>query len=101
MSEDPDRGPRLGYESVPPGSGRILAGILLLMFGLCISLVGGSCTVLWLGELGANSDGWLGPLLLLVSLAVLALGIFAIVMAVRLFRGPRRRGGNNGGGMDA
>jgi hypothetical protein len=94
MSEEPDREVRPGTESVPPGAGRVFAGILLLLFGACILLVGGACTMLWLVVL-LDNQSWgheSGPGLLLVSLVTAGIGLFAVVKGVQLLRGPRRGG---------
>ena len=94
MSAEPDRERRPGYESVPPGAGRVFAGILLLLFGACILLVGGGCAIFWIVILFASSNwgGAGGPALMLLSLAAAALGLFAIVQGVQMLQGPKRGG---------
>jgi type VI protein secretion system component VasK len=71
--------------------GTIIAGVFLILFGLCVTLVGGACTALWVGLMVTEPGSWEGMsiMLLLISVAVLAAGIFAIVMGIRLLR---RRG---------
>jgi len=78
-----------------PNVGDILIGTFIILFGLCITLVGGACTVLWLTVLPGHSssgEGLSGLLLFLVSIAVAALGLFAIYHGVRIarsqYRGP-------------
>lgn len=67
-----------------PSGGQILVGIFLILFGLCITLVGGGCTILWLGM--AVQDPGSAGLLLLVSLAVLAGGLVTIWAGVKMLR---------------
>lgn len=74
-----------------PNPGAILLGIFLIMCGLGITLLGGGCTIMWLGQLGTLSgDGGLGLLLLAASLAALVTGLSAIWLGIRMFRGDRR-----------
>ncbi|HEX5183135.1 MAG TPA: hypothetical protein VFW19_08285 [Allosphingosinicella sp.] len=64
----------------------IIGGIFLIGCGLCLLLVGGGCTGLLLFMLiGSHSAE--GGSMLVVSLAILAAGIFAIVQGVRMARG--------------
>ena len=85
MSEEGGKGPNVGD---------ILIGTFVIIFGLCITLVGGACSVLWLTVLpsASSGEGLSGLLLLLLSLAVAALGLFAIYHGVRIarsqYRGP-------------
>jgi hypothetical protein len=75
-----------------PNAGAIIAGMALMLFGLCLFTVGGGCTLLWLSVLtggGAKGDA-MG--LLMLSLFAAALGLGAIVGAVKLWRGPKREG---------
>ena len=75
-----------------PDAGDIIGGVILIFFGLCILLVGGGCTIMWLMILfspGAGlraADGW-G--VLLISMAAAGAGLFAIVKGVQLFRKRR------------
>lgn len=64
--------------------GTIIAAIFLILFGLCVSLVGGACTVLWIGLMVSEPGESMGVVLLLISAAVLAAGITAIVIGVRM-----------------
>ena len=66
--------------------GTVIAAIFLIIFGLCVTLLGGACTVLWI-VLMVSESGSIESMsisLLLLSAAVLAGGIFAIVMGIRL-----------------
>ena len=52
---DPDR--ETGGEppaGTAPSGGQVLAGFLLILFGLCLFLVGGGCTILWVTILPAG-----------------------------------------------
>lgn len=82
--------------------GDILVGTFVILFGLCITLVGGACTILWGASLsGMATYGFdLSQLaLLLISLGTLALGLLCVVTGVRMARGKyRRKPGNEHGG---
>ena len=72
-----------------PTPGAIVAGIFLILFGLCITLVGGGCTFMWLGSLssmGASDSTTFVPLLL-ISLVTLGAGLSLIWLAVKLMTG--------------
>lgn len=74
-----------------PNVGEILIGIFIILFGLCIALVGGGCTILLVATLGEGSgDGGLAALLL-VSLAVLAFGLFLAWVGIKLMIGRYRK----------
>jgi len=74
--------------------GDILIGTFVIIFGLCITLVGGGCTMMWLAVLipgsSSSGEGLYGIVLLLVSIAVAALGLFAIYHGIRIARGRYR-----------
>ena len=76
-----------------PSGGIVLAAVFMIIAGLCLALVGGGCTVLIFAEFdpatGGGGDSYV-PFLLL-SLAVLGLGIGLIWLAVRLLRGGSNR----------
>jgi hypothetical protein len=76
--------------SKPPGpdAGAVILGIFFLLFGICLLLVGGGCTILWVTMLGGSSNNFGEFGLLLLSIVVAAAGIFSILFAIRLFRGP-------------
>ena len=68
-----------------PSAGQILVGIFLILFGLCITLVGGSCTLMWIAfSLHDHSSD--AALLFLVSLATLGAGVATIWAGVKLLR---------------
>jgi hypothetical protein len=68
-----------------PSAGQILIGIFLILFGLCIALVGGGCTIMWIAFIGSEQSG-LGILLFLASLAALVLGLVVIWAGTKMFR---------------
>jgi hypothetical protein len=75
-----------------PGAGDILIGIFIILFGLCITLVGGGCTVLLVGFVGQSGSGDASLAgLLLVSLAVLALGLFLTWVGFKMMTGRYRK----------
>lgn len=75
-----------------PNPGAILLGIFLIMCGLCVTLLGGGCTIMWLGQIGdLFSDGGTGLLLLLVSVATLVAGLATVWTGFKMF-GDRRDG---------
>jgi hypothetical protein len=99
MSEEED-GPTPAPQPIPerqsvPAAGtedrpaNVLGGIFLIGCGLCLLLVGGGCTGLLIFMMVDSSGGSGGGSMLVVSLAVLAAGIFAIVQGVRMARGPK------------
>jgi len=76
----------------PASSGAIIGGIFLILFGLCLLLVGGGCTLFWLAVMADNRGGGSeGIPLLLLSVAVAAGGVFAITGGIRLCGGRRRQ----------
>jgi hypothetical protein len=64
----------------------MVAGIALLLCGLCLLLVGGGCTTLWLGELVDGRFSWepIGVAMFAMSVAAAGLGLAACVKGVRL-----------------
>ena len=72
-----------------PDAGSIVAGIFLLLFGLCITLLGGGCTIMWLGSLSnLSSPGGSGMLpLFLLSLVTLGAGLALIWLGIKLMTG--------------
>ena len=85
MSEGPGEG---------PGAGQIISGIFMILVGLCMTLLGGGCTILWLGmATGSGSNGGLAALLnplFLVSLVILVAGIYAVWAGVKRLMGRNR-----------
>lgn len=69
-----------------PGAGNVIAGIFLILFGLCITLVGGGCTLLLLSmSADLYRDGsWM---LLLVSMVILGGGLTIIWVGFKLTTG--------------
>jgi hypothetical protein len=73
-----------------PNVGEILIGIFVILFGLCIALVGGGCTVFILGSL--NGTDWQAmSFFLLLSLGVLALGLLLARVGFKLLTGRYRK----------
>ena len=60
-----------------PNVGLVLVGLFVLLFGLCITLVGGACTIVLLASLGQAGNSGLGAFLLL-SLACLGFGLLVL-----------------------
>jgi hypothetical protein len=73
-----------------PNPVAVLVGIFLIGGGICITLVGGGCTI-WLvtaiSSYGESGDGGL----LMLSLGTLGLGIFMLWGGIRLLK-PRNDG---------
>lgn len=78
----------------------VLGGIFVLLFGICITLTGGTCASYLTNAI--RSDSFLGApirgpdlgialLMDAIALVTIAGGIIAIRYAYRLFRGGRRR----------
>jgi hypothetical protein len=77
-----------------PNPGAILVGIFLIMCGLCLTLLGGGCTIMWLANIQyLFSDGGLSLFLLAVSLAMLAGGLSLVWLGIKMFGGSDRRDG--------
>jgi hypothetical protein len=75
-----------------PSVGDILIGIFIILFGLCLALTGGGCTVFIVGALGQQGGGNASvAALLLVSLAVLALGLFLTWIGFKMMTGRFRK----------
>ena len=73
-----------------PGAGNVIAGIFLILFGLCITLVGGGCTlmILSLSSRMYEDGSWM---LLLVSLVILGGGLTIIWVGFKLTTGGFNR----------
>ena len=94
-------------EGDKPGAGGILVGIFLILFGLCIALAGGACTIFWAAFMFQRPNGSLqfgfdsfGILMLLLGVALLLVGIFFIHTGVRLSSGRSRREPDDAGGEE-
>lgn len=72
-------------EGEGPSAGAILIGIFLILFGLCLVLVGGGCTIGWTMYIFTQGD-FGGAGLLLISLAALAAGVVVLWAGVKMFR---------------
>jgi hypothetical protein len=73
-----------------PNVGEVLLGIFVILFGLCIAFAGGGCTVMILGSL--NGSYWAGmSFFLLLSLGVLALGLFLAWVGFKVAAGRYRK----------
>lgn len=73
-----------------PDPGSVLVGIFLILFGICMALVGGGCTIFLVASLGEmiHYDGGLGIFLLLLSVCALAIGVFIVRAGIGML-GPR------------
>ena len=80
-------------EGEGPTAGQVLLGIFMLLFGLCITLLGGGCTLLWLSTIGGGSTmgeaSFLNPLFFL-SLATFAGGLGILWVGFKLLTGKYR-----------
>jgi hypothetical protein len=77
-----------------PTAGEVLVGIFLILCGLCLTLLGGGCTLFWLAAMIGGGDGLrgnyeLGIPLLLVSLAALAGGVALLWAAGKMAFGRK------------
>jgi hypothetical protein len=70
--------------------GDILIGTFVILFGLCFVLAGGVCATMWVGELSSTGGGGMGLVMLLVSLACVAFGLFILYHGQRIARGRYR-----------
>ena len=71
----------------------IIAGVGLLLFGLCTLFVGGLCTMVFLsvmlGALDRGDRSLDGVGVLLLSMGAAAVGLFAIARGAEMIRGRR------------
>jgi hypothetical protein len=88
----------LAIERDKPSPGAILGGIFLILGGLCVTFVGGACTMMWLPTAaGVFRHGLSNPMtgFLLVTLfsclGITGGGIVAIVQGIRMASGRMRR----------
>ncbi len=69
-----------------PNPGAILLGIFLVMCGLCVTLLGGGCTIMWLADIGSIFSGGGGGLFFFaLSLATLCAGLSTIWLGIKMF----------------
>jgi hypothetical protein len=68
-----------------------MAGLLLILFGICLTLAGGSCVVLMLGSLGGGGAGLGsgGGQILVIALVILGLGLLSIAAGWKCLQPPR------------
>jgi hypothetical protein len=76
--------------SEEPNVGEILIGIFVILFGLCIAFAGGGCTVLLLGSLNGTDFAGMS-LFLLLSVGILALGLFLAWVGFKVMTGRYRK----------
>lgn len=80
-------------EGEGPSAGAILLGIFMLLAGLCITLLGGGCTLLWLSEFNSSYGGGMGTLvnpLFILSLVTFAGGLGMLWVGFKLLTGKYR-----------
>ncbi len=72
-----------------PGAAGIVAGIFLILAGLCLVLLGGGCSIFLLSMLGESSGGDYGSMipLLLLSMLIFGAGLALIWLGVKLMTG--------------
>jgi hypothetical protein len=78
-----------------PTTGQKLLGAFMILFGLCVTLVGGGCTFMWLSEISSVSHysygmGGIANPLLWVSLITFAGGIVCLWVGGKLATGKYR-----------
>jgi hypothetical protein len=70
-----------------PNVGLVLLGIFIILFGLCITLVGGGCTVFMLSMVGqSQADGSEFAMFLILSLVVLTVGAGVLWLGIKVVR---------------
>jgi hypothetical protein len=74
-----------------PSTGNVVGGVFLIGCGLCLALLGGSCTALYLLVMANTSTGSSQMGELFTPVAMFMVGIVALVFGVRLV--TRRSGG--------
>ena len=76
-----------------PSAGGILIGIFMLLAGLCVTLLGGGCTLMWLSEFNSPYSGGLAMLvnpLFIISIVALAGGLGMLWVGFKLLTGKYR-----------
>jgi hypothetical protein len=74
-----------------PSGGTVLAAVFLILAGLCLTLLGGGCTLIFLSDMQMlTGAGGYFPLFLF-ALAILGGGIAMIWLGVKLLRGGFNR----------
>ena len=70
-----------------PSGGTVLAAIFLILAGLCLTLLGGGCTLMFLSDMRmlTSTSGYFP--ILMIALVILGGGIAMIWLAVKLLRG--------------
>jgi len=76
-------------EKKGPDAIEVLVGVALILCGLCLLLVGGGCTTLWVAQILDNRAAWdsFGLAMFALSIAVAALGVAACYKGVRMVMG--------------
>jgi hypothetical protein len=69
-----------------PDPGTVIVAIFMILFGVCMALAGGGCTLFMLVNIVElfRYDGGYGLFLLFLSLGTLAIGILLIRGAIRM-----------------
>ncbi len=80
-------------EKPGPGTGAIIAGIFLILFGLCLTLLGGGCSLILAAEPGSLFGPSRYPIgaFFLFALAMLGAGLALIWLGVKLMTGGFNR----------
>jgi hypothetical protein len=69
-----------------PGAGQILVGIFLILCGLCLTLLGGGCTAMWVFVVANEGDTAGAGGYLMMSLVTLGAGILLLWVSIKLLR---------------
>lgn len=72
-----------------PNPGKVVGGVFLIGCGLCLALAGGCCTAFLLFFMARSPTSYSATGDLSKSLAVLVIGIGAVILGVRLVSRPR------------
>jgi hypothetical protein len=98
-SGGPEGGPPPAPRPIPsaaPSSrrarvGAIINGIFLILFGLCLLLAGGGCTIMLIVDLKVRLTSVDGAAWILIALAVAGVGLLSIIVGIRLCGGTNKR----------
>lgn len=71
-----------------PSTGEVIGGVFLIGCGLCLVLVGGGCTFLFVMVMAQTNSARMGGELLM-PVALLVAGIVALVLGIRLIATKR------------
>jgi hypothetical protein len=72
-----------------PGAGKTIVGFFLILFGLCITFLGGGCAAFFILEMfGSHSDPESAGYVM-IALLTFGAGVLLLRVSIRMLRGKR------------